>query len=242
MSTVTAKPVIGIIPARGGSKRLPGKNVRQLRGAPLIAWTIRAALNSKSIDRVILSSEDEEIMSVARDYGCEVPFRRPAGLASDTAGTKEVILHAIDFLNIPDAAVVILQPTSPLRLPQDIDGAVSKFQVAGAASCVTVTNLPKSENFYARMNPDGVLTMEPVFHDIGDQKQVLINGAVYVVDAEHLRQSGSLYGATTLAHLMPFDRSVDIDTEEDFAMAEALWPCSWGRFGDGGDYKLRIGS
>jgi CMP-N,N'-diacetyllegionaminic acid synthase len=233
MSTSMTSPVIAIIPARGGSKRLPGKNVRLLNGLPLITWTIRAALKSGTVDRVILSSEDPEIMKVALAHGCEVPFCRPIELASDTTSTVEVILQAIDCLNIKSATVVVLQPTSPLRLPEDIDDSVKKFYNFGATSCVTVTSMPKSESFYARMSQDGFLTGEPVFRDIGNQKRVLLNGAVYVVDAEHLRQSGSLYGPKAISHLMPLGRSIDIDTQEDFDMAEALWPYSWGRLEDG---------
>ena len=120
------KEVLAIIPARGGSKRLPGKNIKDLNGKPLIAWTIDAALRSKYIDKSVVSTDDEIIAEISQKYGAEVPFIRPKELATDTASSIDVILHAINFYKTkgePFEYVILLQPTSPLRTTEDIDHA-----------------------------------------------------------------------------------------------------------------------
>ncbi len=225
--------VLAIIPARGGSRRLPGKNLMPLHGQPMIAWTIRAALEATFVDRVILSSDDEAIMAAAANLGCEVPFRRPDHLATDDATTIDVILHALKAAVKSEASppdmVIILQPTSPLRLPEDIDGAVQRCRERRAASCISVTDLPKPKSFYARRTPSDALKTGGVFMTGDGSEPVLINGAVYAVETEHLLRTGTLYGDSTVTWSMPFERSVDIDTSGDFALAEALWRFSWGR-------------
>lgn len=133
--------MIAIIPARGGSKGLPGKNIKEMCGKPLIAYTIEVALKSKSIDHVILSTDDEEIATVAKKYGAEVPFMRPAELASDTAMAVDNYIYTIGRLekewNTKIDSFVVLQPTSPLRIAEDIDGAVELFNARNADSVVT---------------------------------------------------------------------------------------------------------
>src|SRR5688572_14162124 len=133
------KPVIALVPARGGSKRLPGKNVKLLAGKPLIAWTIEAARHSLLVDKVVLSTDDEEIAQIGRVFGAEVPFIRPIELSSDTATTASVVLHAIDRLALPATCVLlILQPTSPLRTSSDIDQALFLLEERGAEGVVSV--------------------------------------------------------------------------------------------------------
>lgn len=133
--------MIAIIPARGGSKGLPGKNIKEMCGKPLIAYTIEVALKSKSIDHVILSTDDEEIATVAKKYGAEVPFMRPAELASDTAMAVDNYIYTIGRLekewNTKIDSFVVLQPTSPLRIAEDVDGAVELFNTRKADSVVT---------------------------------------------------------------------------------------------------------
>src|SRR5262245_25182815 len=121
---IDAKRVLGLITARGGSKGVPRKNVRPLGGKPLLAWTIEAARNAPVIDRLILSSDDAEIIEVARAWGCEVPFVRPPELATDTADSVEVVRHALSTLGEDYDYVVLLQPTSPLRTGEDIENCV----------------------------------------------------------------------------------------------------------------------
>jgi CMP-N-acetylneuraminic acid synthetase len=214
--------ILAIIPARGGSKRLPGKNIRPLGGLPMLAWSIRAAQRSQTIDRLILSSDDEVIIEVARGHGCEVPFRRSEQLAQDEATTVDVIVDALDRVADRYAYVVILQPTSPLRTAADIDAAVELCRSSGAASCVSVTQLSKPESFYALVDATGRLAREAVFANHKGAVPALINGAVYVVATEHLRRTGSIYDLTTIAYPMPLWRSIDVDTAQDFAMAECL--------------------
>jgi CMP-N,N'-diacetyllegionaminic acid synthase len=119
------KTILAIVPARGGSKGVPRKNIRLLAGKPLIAWTIDEAKKSRYIDRLILSSEDDEIIEVAREFGCEIPFKRPDELAQDDTPGIESVIHAINTLEEKYDFVVLLQPTSPLRTVEDIDGLYS---------------------------------------------------------------------------------------------------------------------
>ena len=126
------RKVLAVIPARGGSKALPGKNILTINGRPLIDWSIAAARGSRFVDRVVLSSDDDAIMAAAAACGCEVPFRRPTDLATDAASTIDVVLHALDALPGYDV-VMVLQPTSPLRTAGDIDAACQTFDRARAA-------------------------------------------------------------------------------------------------------------
>src|SRR5690349_10929106 len=131
------KSVLGLIAARGGSKGVPGKNIFVVNGRPLIQWSIDAARASRYIDRLILSSDNPAIMDVARNAGCEVPFRRDDALASDTASAIDVVADAL--MRVPGySIVVLLQPTSPLRIAGDIDGAIELLVSSGAGACVTV--------------------------------------------------------------------------------------------------------
>jgi N-acylneuraminate cytidylyltransferase len=215
---IGGKRVLAVIPARGGSKRLAGKNLRPFAGSPLIAWTIRAALGARCIDRLILSSEDANIIGVARAYGCEAPFVRPAHLASDTADAMDVVMHAIEAEGEGFDFFVLLQPTSPLRLSADIDACVELC--ANASSVVAVTALPKPPAFFGSRDKAGRFVQSNFFS--GSAAPCLINGAVYVSRVAQLRQTRSFYNEATLAHLMPPERSLDIDDEIDFVMAEAL--------------------
>jgi N-acylneuraminate cytidylyltransferase len=133
--------VLGVILARGGSKGFPRKNVRELAGKPIIAWTIEAGHESEHLDRLILSSDDEEIMAVAEEYGCDVPFRRPEKLVQDDTSSMDALLHAMK--QVPDHDyVVLLQPTSPLRTAEDVDATAQCYESA-APACVMVTETDK---------------------------------------------------------------------------------------------------
>jgi N-acylneuraminate cytidylyltransferase len=124
---INGKRVLAIIPARGGSKGLPRKNILPLGGLPLIGWSVNAALNSKYVDRVILSSDDEEVCTVAQELGCDVPFKRPSELATDTANTASVVSHAVGQCGDGYDIILLLQPTSPLRTVTDVDNALELF-------------------------------------------------------------------------------------------------------------------
>jgi CMP-N,N'-diacetyllegionaminic acid synthase len=224
--------VLALIPARGGSKGLARKNLRLLGGRPLIAWTIKAARASRCIDRVVLSTEDEEIAEVARAAGCDVPFRRPLALACDEAPVMAVIAHALDALAERYDWLVLLQPTSPLRLPEDIDGSLALCIEREVPCCVSVCEAPKSPYWMFTTTPDG--RMQPVLPPAatGQRRQDLpaawaLNGAVYAARTSWLVRQVSFLTPETLAYPMPKVRSVDIDDECDLAIAEALLPFAW---------------
>jgi CMP-N,N'-diacetyllegionaminic acid synthase len=211
--------VLALITARGGSKGLPGKNVRPVQGRPLIDFTIAAARGAACVDRVVLSTDDDEIARVAEACGCEVPFRRPAALASDTATSMDVVLHALDQLPQHDI-VVLLQPTSPARESGDIDAAVQRLLEANAPACVSVCAAEESPYWMfslghqARLKP---LLDTPATTRRQDLPPVyVLNGAVYAARTDALKRMGSFLGPETVAHVMPRERSIDIDTLEDF--------------------------
>jgi CMP-N,N'-diacetyllegionaminic acid synthase len=213
------RKVLALIPARGGSKGLPGKNILSVCGRPLLAWSIDAARGSRYVDRVVLSSEDAAIIAAARVCGCEVPFRRPDVLASDTASTTDVVLHALDALPGYDV-VVLLQPTSPLRTASDIDTACEKFAASGAPACVSVSPVEQSPYWMYRLGDNDALLpiIEP---SEGTRRQDLpdvyaLNGAIYVAETAWLRQARTFLTRDTVAHVMPTERALDIDTAADF--------------------------
>ena len=217
--------VLAIIPARGGSKGLPRKNILPVGGRPLIAWTITAALEARTIDEVILSSDDDEIINVADEWGCNAPFVRPAGLASDTASSIDVVLHALD--RFPDFDyVALLQPTSPLRTSLDIDSAVKTLKVSGANSCVSVCLAEESPYWMYRvtekMRLESVLPIENVSRRQDLPAVYVLNGAIYVARVSWLLQSRCFISKDCVAHIMPRERSLDIDTADDFEELKRL--------------------
>jgi N-acylneuraminate cytidylyltransferase len=216
---IGGRSTLGVITARGGSKGLPGKNILPAAGRPLIAWTIDAALASESIDRLVLSTDDDAIADVARRHGCEVPFRRPAELATDSATSIDVLLHALEQLP-PFDVVVLLQPTSPLRTAQDID-ATCALVAAGAPAAVSVAPVEQSPYWMYRLGGDRtldpILPLPPGVSRRQDLPPVYaLNGAVYVADVAWLRQTRTFLTPQTVAHVMPAERSIDIDTAADF--------------------------
>lgn len=218
---------LGIITARGGSKGVPGKNILTVHGFPLIAWTIFAGLNSRHIDRLILSSDDAEIIAVAREYGCEVPFVRPAELATDEAGSAEVLAHAIEELDEHYDLVVLLQPTSPLRTGADIDAAIEMLLSTSAPSVISVCEMDKSPYWMYKLDNDGGL--EPLISGTErptrrqDSHPVFVpNGAIYVVRSERFLEDRLFVHKRTRALVMPVRRSIDIDTYDDLELFECL--------------------
>jgi CMP-N,N'-diacetyllegionaminic acid synthase len=226
--------VLGVITARGGSKGIPGKNLKLLGGRPLLDYTIEAA-NDTPLDRLILSTEDQRIADVARSLGCEVPFMRPAELARDETAHLPVIQHAAAWLlehegYRPDV-VLTLQPTSPLRSAADIAAALRMLELSGADSVVSVSEVPAHTHPMRMLRVDdkghAVLfaTGQPVRMRINrrqDLPQVwVMNGAVYACRTDVLfAAEPSLYGDRVVAYPMPAERSISIDTPEDWAEAE----------------------
>lgn len=218
--------VLAVIPARGGSKGLPGKNILPVGGQPLIAYSINAAKVCAAVDRVIVSSDDEAIIAVAQACGCDVPFRRPDELATDTAASIDVVLHALD--QVPGYEyVVLLQPTSPLRTAADIDAACERLAADGAQACVSVSPVEQSPYWMYHIADGGEL--KPVLELPAGvtRRQDLppvyaLNGAVYVANVSWLRRNRTFLTDETVPYVMPAERSLDIDTFADVERMVAL--------------------
>jgi N-acylneuraminate cytidylyltransferase len=223
---IRGKTVLGFIPARGGSKGLPRKNILPLGGKPLLAWTIEAAKCSRYIDRIIVSSEDAEILSVARAWDCETPFERPAELAADETPGIAPVLHALEVLPERYDYVVLLQPTSPLRTAEDIDGCIDLCDTSGAPACVSVTPAAKPPEFFRRMDSKGrlihILDEGELPRRQDHAPAYLLNGAIYAARVASLLDSKNFFTSETVGYIMPPERSPDIDTINDFLLCEAL--------------------
>jgi len=222
---INGKKVLAIIPARGGSKGIPRKNIVELAGKPLIAWSIIEAAKSAYIDRLVVSSEDEEIIRVAREWGAEAPFVRPAELSGDDTPGIDPVLHAIESLPGYDY-VVLLQPTSPLRSVEDIDSAIALCLETGNDFCVSVCRAQESPWWMVTL--DGKGKIAPLMADDGryprrqDLPEVYAyNGAVYVGKCDSLLRDRSFFADPT-GYVMPLERSVDIDSASDLDLAAAL--------------------
>lgn len=225
--------VLGVIPARGGSKGIPCKNVRLLGGKPLLAHTAEAALAARRLSRVILTTDDERIAEVGRGLGLEVPFLRPADLARDDTPTLPVAQHAVAELERSGDrfdAVCLLQPTSPFRRPGEIDGCVELLEADGLDAVISVLPVPPEHNphwVYFR-DGEGLLRLATGEDQPIPRRQELPpafhrDGSVYVVRRNVLMQENSLYGRRLGGYLMPEPgRSVNLDTLADWAKAEAL--------------------
>ncbi|MCP5437384.1 MAG: acylneuraminate cytidylyltransferase family protein [Chromatiaceae bacterium] len=216
--------VLAVVPARGGSKGLPRKNVLDLAGRPLITWTLAAARDSQYVDRCVVSTDDVEIAEVSRAHGGDVPFMRPAELAHDSADTFGAIRHAIEQLPGFDI-VLILQPTSPLRTDADIDGTLVQMQAHAAPACVSVMEPAKSPYWCYRVNDDNRLVplLDPAYSRMRRQdlpQTFALNGAVYAARVDWLLQHQNCLSEQTVAYAMPAERSVDIDTAFDLRLAE----------------------
>jgi len=223
---INGKRILAIIPARGGSKGIPKKNIKLLAGKPLIAWTIEEAKKSRYTDRLILSSEDEEIIKVAESYGCEVPFIRPKELALDDTPGIEPVIHAINTLPERYDYVCLLQPTSPLRKVEDIDKCIEKCIENKTGSCVSITEVDKHPYWMYEINNEGGL--EPLFPDINIvrrqdlPKMYYINGAVYIASTNQILNKKAFITKNTLGFIMDKKRSIDIDDEIDFRICNEL--------------------
>jgi CMP-N,N'-diacetyllegionaminic acid synthase len=222
--------VLGVIPARGGSKAIPGKNLASVGGRPLLAYTADAARGSRRLSRVVVSTDDTAIADAARALGLEVPFMRPADLASDEAPMLPVLQHAVREMaavGFAADAVVLLQPTSPLRRAGHIDAAVELLESSGADSVVTVVEVPH------QFNPVSVLRLEgervipwadgvmPLRRQ--DKPRVFArNGPAVLAVRTAVLAAGALYGADTRPLIMSAEESLDLDTPADLAVLEFL--------------------
>ncbi len=222
---------LGLVTARGGSKGLPGKNVRMLGGKPLIAWTLEAAQKANSLHRTIVSTDDREIAETARRFGADVPFMRPAELAHDDSPHMDAVLHALTWLDEheddrPDY-VVLLQPTSPLRTALDIDGAVALAREKNADAVVSVCPTHDHPYLVRRLTEEGTLEEFLPCSLAYARRQDLppayaLNGAVYVIRRDILLAQRTLLPPPTYAYLMSIERSLQIDTPWDLRMLESM--------------------
>ncbi|WP_445373508.1 acylneuraminate cytidylyltransferase family protein [Photorhabdus tasmaniensis] len=222
---------IAIIPARGGSKRLPGKNIKNLNGKPLIAWTIEAAISSGVFDDIYVSTDSKEIADISVKYGATVPFLRPESLATDEATTNDVVYHLIDWLEKTQAHkkisnVAILQPTSPLRTKSDIVNALSLYSKKMADSVVSVCELEHPYQYANKI--DSSLGMKDfISQESCRRTQELdvyyrLNGAIYFFNRDRITNLNQLYGDNSFAYIMPSYRSIDIDSYFDFDLVEYI--------------------
>ena len=228
------KEILAIICARGGSKGIPGKNLKQICGLPMIQYTIDAAKESSFISRIILSSDDQEIIDYCKTKNLEVPFLRPQELATDQAAMIDVLKHAILFLkekeNYYPKYVLLLQPTSPLRTSKHIDEALERLIELDADSIVSVVEVPHNFNPGSLMESEGVFLRHCVKIDEKNlirQKKPKFYGrngpAVLAFKSDCLLKGNTVYGSKILSYIMQKDESVDIDDDFDFRIAECFF-------------------
>jgi len=231
---IKGKTVVAVIPARARSKSLPGKNIKKLLGKPLISYTIEAALHTKFIDRTIVSTDGKKIAEISKRYGAEVPFLRPARLATDTAHTPAAIEHAISYLeknqDYKVDIVITLQPTSPLKRIEHIDLGIKKFLSVGADSLVSVKEAfppwwlfrPKGDKVIPFIEfKRGVNAFNLERQQLPKVYQV--NGALYVTKRSYLKKTNSLVNPKSCAYiLMDEESSLDVDTPLDFKIIEQV--------------------
>jgi CMP-N,N'-diacetyllegionaminic acid synthase len=223
--------VIALITARGGSKSIPRKNIKMLAGKPLIAWTIEAALQSRKVDRVLISTDDDEIAKVAQSLGVEVPFLRPSELAQDDSSHIAVVLHALEMLRegicFEEDSLLLLQPTSPCRTSDDIDNAVALGERVSADAVIGVTAVENHPYLTKRIREDGTLE-DFMTSDIPYlRRQDLppaygINGALYLNRCRSLLAEKTFTPRRTHPYIMLPEHSLDVDTEWDFHLAELV--------------------
>ncbi|MEI8265161.1 MAG: acylneuraminate cytidylyltransferase family protein [Betaproteobacteria bacterium] len=218
---------LSIIPARGGSKGLPGKNIRDLNGKPLIAWSIEQSLASKRVSMTMVSTDDASIAAVSREYGAQVPFIRPSELAQDHTPTEPVMIHALEWcgahgLNFD--AVILLQPTSPLRNPDSIDSAIDVFESGAYNSLLGVT---ENHHFYWRNleAPEALYDFRnrPRRQDIRNEDRLYReNGSIYITKTKSFLQERNRLCEPISMYVMGEEESWEIDSFSDFVVIESL--------------------
>ncbi len=229
MSMYGNNTILGLITARGGSKGLPGKNVKNLMGKPLIAWTIEQALKSEYLDRVVVSTEDHQIADISKGYGAEVPFIRPKELATDAASNIDVVIHAVNQLKddkfLPDS-VMLLQPTSPLRRREDIDRAIELFYSSNTDTLVSVHMMVEHPYECLKLEKGGWSYLASPKSNVTRRQEYgedffYINGAIYLAKIDFLLEKKTfLVENDTALYFMHPAFGTDIDDIFDFRRAE----------------------
>lgn len=228
----SSKTFLAIIPARGGSKRLPNKNILDLAGKPLISWSIDAAIKSKYIDKTIVTTDSDEIIEVALKHGAEVPFKRPNHLSSDTAIKEDVIKHTIEYYQNKKQekfdCLIYLQPTSPLRNERHIDEAIEYMFEKRADAIVSVCKLEHPVQWSGLLPEDREMSNFINSQDIKTRSQDFptyyrLNGAIFICETDKFMKSGSVFLKENIyAYVMPQNVSIDIDTETDFMFTKII--------------------
>lgn len=222
--------MIALIPARGGSKGIPGKNIKNLNGSPLISYTIKAALESGCFSRVIVSTDSQEIADVAMQYGADIPFLRPDHLATDSALAIDTYLYTMNRLQKAgweDTDIfAVLLPTTPLRTVKNIQEAVTLFHERKPSSLVSVTKAAVPVDWYMVKDDEHILQKAHMDHSTAlknrqDERDYFIpNGAIYILRKSLLETTGQYYYDDSIGYEMPAEQSIDIDTPFEFFLAE----------------------
>lgn len=220
---------IAIIPARGGSKRLPNKNILPLENKPLINWTVEAALKSNLFDMVLVSTDSQNIADVAKAAGAAVPFLRPSELASDTSTTNDVIKHMVEWIEhkySPVARITLLQPTSPLRNARNIIEAMALYEEKKAEAIISVCEIDHPIQYCNRLSKNqgmkGFISVNDNRRSQDLEPFYRLNGAIYIFDRRFVGSLTSIYSENSFAYIMNKFQSVDIDDEFDFMLAALL--------------------
>lgn len=222
---------LAIIPARGGSKGILNKNIAEIGGKPLIYWTIISAQKAKSVDRIVVTTDSEDISAIAKNYGAEVPFKRPPELARENTHGIYPVLHTVLWLQDhqdyrPDF-VLCLQPTSPFRIADDIDAAMDLALSKNADAVVSVIPANQHPYWMKRLDNEGLIQAFIPLDQPFERRQDLppvyaLNGAIYLVRPSVLIEQKSWYTDRTFAYVMPPERSLDIDTPWDLYLANLV--------------------
>ncbi|MCF0184977.1 MAG: acylneuraminate cytidylyltransferase family protein [Bacteroidaceae bacterium] len=223
------KRILAVIPARGGSKGIPHKNIVDLGGRPLIDYTIQAALGSKYVDRLVVSTDDEEIALVSKACGADVPFLRPDYLSSDTAKSIDALIHAVEFCEDEESKaydiIVLLQATSPFRDSGDLDGALERFIATGELGVVSMNEVEENPVLIRTMDESGNLTKlmdtSSTVRRQDMKKFYFVNGAIYINNRKTLNRATSL-NDNPVGYVMTLDHSIDIDDMSDLEYARFL--------------------
>lgn len=226
------KTFLAIIPARGGSKGLPGKNIKELCGKPLIAWSIEAGLKSKYLDEVVVSTDYQNIAEIAKKYGASVPFLRPDFLASDTATSFDAVKHVIEFykdeLKKEYEYIVLLEPTSPLREDTDIDNAIEQLLASNANSIVGICKTEDQNPAFlvCKDNDDFISGYENKDMKVLRRQDIedvyFFEGTIYVSKLDVLLERKTFYHENTIGYEVPKYKSLEVDDIDDFIMVEAM--------------------
>jgi len=229
---LSCKKILAVIPARGGSKGVPGKNIIDFCGKPLIQYTIEAALNSKDLGECIVSTDSSEIASVAKSLGVLSPFKRPANLSGDEALSLDVVQHAVEFMESKNGSeydfILMLQPTTPLRQATDIDKAIQLLIETRADSVISVVDVDGHHPLRMKRVVDGRLInyIDQGYEDMRPRQSLpsayIRNGAIYAVTRDVLMNQHSFTGEDCRAYIMPSSRSINIDTLMDLELAKIL--------------------